>query len=71
VSVDPGAFSISTTSACGSMRRTVSSSDGQMTMTTRERRIITRSIARNTRRSTLERLNAKFESCWGRLECMS
>ena len=42
-----------------------------MTMTTRERRIMKRSIARNTPLMTRERLKAKFESCCGRLECIS
>ena len=49
-SADPGAFSMSTTRACGSMARTVSRSAGQITMTTREPRIMSRSIARNTPR---------------------
>ena len=44
---------------------------GQMTMTAWERRIISRSIARNTPRIRRDRLNAKFVSCCGRLECMS
>ncbi len=70
-SAEPGAFSISTVRAPGSIAFTVSSSDGQITMTTRERRIMKRSIARNTLLMIRERLNAKLDSCCGRLECMS
>ena len=42
-----------------------------LAMTTRERRIITRSMTRNTWRMSRERVNAKFVSCCGKLECMS
>ena len=42
-----------------------------MTMTTRERRTTRRSRRSNSQRSTRERLNEKFVSCCGRLECMS
>ena len=69
--IEPGAFSITIVCARGSMARTVSSRAGQMTMTTRERRIMKRSISKNIRFIQRERLNAKFESCCGRLECMS
>jgi len=62
-SADPGAFSMSTVRASGSMLRTVSSSAGQITMTTRDRRIMKRSIARNTHRISRDRLKAKLLSC--------
>jgi hypothetical protein len=70
-SADPGAFSMRTVLAPGSIAFTASSSEGQMTITTREWRIMKRSMARNARLMRRERLNAKFVSCCGRLECMS
>ena len=59
------------TLASGAVWRTVSSSAGQMTMTTLDWLIISFSNQRTMPRATEDPVKAKLVSCCGRLECMS
>ena len=53
------------------MARTTSTSCWQITITTRERRTSSRSISPMPHTSGRDDEKSKFESCCGRLECMS